>query len=49
MSKKLIKIINEQKQKTFDRKEHDRNIRNVYAAYPTKKLVQMAIETFRLH
>lgn len=49
MSKKLIKIINEQKQKPFDRREYDRNIRDVYATYPTKKLLQMAIETFRLH
>lgn len=48
ISKKLIEMIEEQKKRPFNAREYDKNLNNVYAAYPTKKLVHMATDSFRI-
>lgn len=48
MTKKLIEMIQEQKEKPFNKSDYDRNLRGIYATYPTKKLVDMATGSFRL-
>ena len=48
MTKKLIKMIQEQKEKPFNKMEYDRNLRDIYAGYSTKKLVKMATSSFRV-
>ena len=41
-------MIQEQKEKPFNKMEYDRNLRDIYAGYPTKKLVKMATSSFRV-
>ena len=42
MSRKLIKMVGEQKRKPFNVKEYFNDINSIYAAYPAKKLARMA-------
>lgn len=42
MSRKLIKMVEEQKRKPFNVKEYFNDINSIYAAYPAKKLARMA-------
>lgn len=48
MSRKLVRMVEEQKMKPFNESEHRQNIAAVYMAYPTKKLLKMATCSFRL-
>lgn len=48
ISRQLIEMIMEQKQKDFNRKEYDANLKMIYGAYPTKQFVKMTPEGFRL-
>ena len=45
---KLVKMAMEQKEKPFDRQDYLGNVRSIYAAYPTKKLLGMALCSYRV-
>ena len=48
ISRELIKMVMEQKEKPFNEQEYRDNVRSIYAAYPTKKLLKMALYSYRL-
>ncbi len=48
ISRKLVKMAMEQKEKPFDRQDYLGNVRSIYAAYPTKKLLGMALCSYRV-
>lgn len=48
ISRGLVKLATEQKEKPFDWQEHENTVRDIYAAYPTKRLLPMALYSYRL-
>lgn len=48
ISRGLIKMVMEQKEKPFNKQEYLDNVRSIYTAYPTKKLLKMALYSYRL-
>lgn len=48
ISRGLIKMVMEQKEKPFNRQDYIDNVRSIYTAYPTKKLLGMALYSYRL-
>lgn len=48
ISRKLVKMVMEQKEKPFDKRAYLDNVRSIYAAYPTKRLLGMAVCSYRV-
>lgn len=48
ISRGFIKMVMEQKEKPFYEQDYLDNIRSIYTAYPTRKLLKMALYSYRL-